>query len=59
MKGCEILLKTLTEKDYEDSRAILELFETLSEEHKNQCIIYISALRDRQIINEQPQSVKE
>ena len=42
----------MSKKDLEDAKAIAELFATLSEENKNQCLIYISALRDKQIISE-------
>lgn len=38
---------------------ISEVFETLSEEDKNQCLIYMSALRDRQLISKESKEVVE
>ena len=44
--------KVLTEKDLEDGKKIKELFESLGEEEKNMALIYMSALRDRSMIQQ-------
>lgn len=41
--------KVLTEKDIEDGKRISEIFAVLSEENKNMAIVYLSALRDKEI----------
>lgn len=41
--------KTLTKKDYEDGRKISAIFSNLSEETKTMAIVYLSALRDKEI----------
>lgn len=38
-----------TEKDIQDGHKISEIFSTLSEENKNMAIVYLSALRDKEI----------
>lgn len=40
---------TLTQKDIEDGKKISVLFSTLSEENKTMAIVYLSALRDKEI----------
>ena len=40
----------LTDKDVLEGKSIADLFSTLSEESKNQCLIYIMALRDKELI---------
>ena len=39
----------LTSKDIEDGRKISVLFSSLSEEGKTMALVYLSALRDREI----------
>ena len=39
----------LTNKDIDDGRKISALFSTLSEENKTMAIVYLSALRDKEI----------
>lgn len=41
--------KTLTSKDIEEGKRISNLFSTLSEENKIMAIVYLSALRDKEI----------
>lgn len=41
--------KTLTSKDIEEGKRISKLFSTLSEENKIMAIVYLSALRDKEI----------
>jgi len=41
--------KALTEKDIKDGKRISEIFAVLSEENKNMAIVYLSALRDKEI----------
>lgn len=43
------MIKTLSEKDIQDGRKITELFSVLSEEGKNMAIVYLSALRDKEV----------
>lgn len=43
---------TVSEKDIQDGKKIMSLFESLTEEDKNLCLVYISALRDKQLISE-------
>lgn len=40
---------TLTQKDIEDGKKISALFSILSEENKTMAIVYLSALRDKEI----------
>ena len=40
---------TLTNRDIDDGRKISALFSTLSEENKTMAIVYLSALRDKEI----------
>ena len=42
----------LTEKDKKDGNKIKELFLSLDENEKNMAIIYLSALRDRKLVDE-------
>lgn len=41
--------KTLTSRDIDEGRRISALFSTLSEENKTMAIVYLSALRDKEI----------
>lgn len=41
--------KTYTSKDIEDGKRFNDLFETLSDENKTMVIVYLSALRDKEI----------
>lgn len=41
--------KILTERDITDGKKISEIFALLSEENKNMAIVYLSALRDKEI----------
>lgn len=41
--------RTLTSKDINDGKRISALFSTLSEENKTMAIVYLSALRDKEI----------
>ena len=41
--------KTLTNEDINDGKRISALFSTLSEENKTMAIVYLSALRDKEI----------
>lgn len=38
-----------TEKDIRDGKRISEIFSELSEENKNMAIVYLSALRDKEV----------
>lgn len=40
----------LTDRDIFEGKTIADLFSTLSEESKSQCLIYIMALRDKELI---------
>ena len=42
----------LTEKDKKDGNKIKELFLSLDENEKNMAIVYLSALRDRQLVDD-------
>lgn len=50
--GGETMKILLTEKDKKDANKIKELFLSLDENEKNMAIIYLSALRDRQLVDE-------
>lgn len=39
----------LTEKDIKDGKRISEIFSVLSEENKTMAIVYLSALRDKEV----------
>lgn len=41
--------KARTDKDIEDGKKISSLFSTLSEENKTIAIVYLSALRDKEL----------
>lgn len=41
--------RNLTSKDIEDGKRISALFSTLSEENKTMAIVYLSALRDKEV----------
>ena len=48
----------LTEKEIREGQSISDLFESLTEENKNMCLIYISALRDKQLVSQGKDSNK-
>lgn len=43
------MTKTYTDRDIADGKKISDLFSTLSEENKTMAIVYLSALRDKEI----------
>ncbi|EOS47126.1 hypothetical protein C810_01442 [Lachnospiraceae bacterium A2] len=43
------MTRTLTSKDIDDGKKISALFSNLSEENKTMAIVYLSALRDKEI----------
>lgn len=43
--------KILTSRDIDDGKRISSLFATLSEETKTMAIVYLSALRDKEIVD--------
>lgn len=43
-------MKHLNEKDLIDGKKIAHIFESLTEEDKNQCLVYMSALRDKEMM---------
>ncbi len=43
------MAKNLTAKDIEDGKKISAIFSNLSEENKTMAIVYLSALRDKEI----------
>lgn len=43
------MANTLTSRDIDDGKRISALFSTLSEENKTMAIVYLSALRDKEI----------
>jgi hypothetical protein len=42
-------MAVLERTDIEDGKRIADIFATLSEENKNMAIVYLSALRDKEI----------
>lgn len=48
-KGGKTMHKALTEKDIQDGKRISETFALLSEDAKNMVIVYLSALRDKEL----------
>lgn len=48
----------LTEKDVEDGKRLAAVFEKLTEEDKNQCLVYMSALIDKQAFSEKQEQTK-
>lgn len=44
------MTKHLTEKDLKDGKELMQILESLREEDRKQVIIYASALKDRQLI---------
>lgn len=42
-------MATLERTDIEDGKRIVDIFANLSEENKNMAIVYLSALRDKEI----------
>lgn len=50
----------ITEKDVEEGKRLAAVFEKLTEEDKNQCLVYMSALIDKQAFSEkQTNNLKE
>lgn len=47
------MAKKLTEKDIKDGKRISCIFERLSEENKTMAIVYLSALRDKELADSQ------
>lgn len=43
------MIKDLSEQDIKDGQQICELFSVLSEENKTMAVVYLSALRDKEI----------
>lgn len=44
-------MKILTQKDMDDGKKISALFNELSEENKTMVLVYLSALRDKEMAN--------
>lgn len=44
-------MTALERTDIEDGKRIVDIFATLSEENKNMAIVYLSALRDKEIVD--------
>ena len=44
------MLKHLTDKDLKEGKELMEIMEKLTEEERKQIIIYASALKDRQMM---------
>lgn len=57
-KEVKSMSKKLTEKDIADGKKIAEIFADLSEENKNMAIVYISALRDKEVADSNKQLVE-
>ena len=47
-EGEKKMLKHLTDKDLKEGKELMEIMEKLTEEERRQIIIYASALKDRQ-----------
>ena len=56
-KRGEIMLKHLTEKDLKEGKELMQILENLREEDRKQVIIYASALKDRQLIENSDKNV--
>ena len=52
------MAKRLTEKDIAESKKFADMFATLSEENKTMAIVYLSALRDKEVADSNKQLVK-
>ena len=50
-KEVKSMSKTLTSRYIDDGKRISSLFATLSEENKTMAIVYLSALRDKEIVD--------
>lgn len=50
--------RKLTEKDIKDGILISEIFKSLSEENKNMAVVYVSALRDKEIADNNKQTAR-
>lgn len=49
----------LTEKDIQEGKKISEIFTILSEEKKTQAIVYLSALRDKEVADCENQALSK
>ena len=49
-EGEKKMLKHLTDKDLKEGKELMEIIERLTEEERKQIIIYASALKDRQMM---------
>ncbi len=49
-EGEKKMLKHLTDKDLKEGKELMEIMERLTEEERKQIIIYASALKDRQMM---------
>ena len=49
-EGEKKMLKHLTDKDLKEGKELMEIMEKLTEEERKQIIIYASALKDRQMM---------
>lgn len=52
-------MEVLKNKDIEDGKRIADIFATLSEENKNMAIVYLSALRDKEIADSSKKEVNQ
>lgn len=52
-------LKIRTEKEIDEGKRISALFSTLSEEGKTMAMVYLSALRDKEIIDNEKKELQE
>lgn len=53
------MTKTRTSRDIDDGKKISALFSTLSEENKIMAIVYLSALRDKELADSKQQEKKQ
>ena len=53
------MVKNLTKRDIEDGKKISAIFSNLSEENKTMAIVYLSALRDKEIADSSRKEVAE
>ena len=51
--------KNFTNKDMEDAKKIVFIFFNLSEENKTQAIVYLSALRDKEVADCEKQALSK
>lgn len=52
------MVKTFTHKDIEDGRKISIVFSSLSDENKAMAMVYLSALRDKEIADRDKEKEK-